>query len=66
MAFWRAHCASLRGRIDMSVKAVNPKKSADIAKEPLPKLGFEHIRRAPTASQITKCADLQKEPAKLG
>jgi hypothetical protein len=47
--------------------AANHASSADSAvKTAVPRLGFEHITRTPTASQITKCGDLQKEPAKVG
>jgi len=45
----------------------NRTSAAEGAREQgLPELGFEVIPRIPTASQITKCGDLQKEPAKVG
>ena len=50
----------------MSTVAQNVASSDKAAQPRLPKLGFEHIDRTPTASQITKCGDLQKEPAKVG
>lgn len=62
---YHARCGSEKETV-MSTVAQNVASSDKAAQPRLPKLGFEHIDRTPTASQITKCGDLQKEPAKVG